>query len=57
VQTTLDTTREANNNRYNIDRPRIVAAIEGCNAALTCLEDLAASADGGNSSTNGSAFI
>jgi hypothetical protein len=42
----LTTTRTANNGRYNVDRPRIVAAIEGCNSALTCLEDLDASASG-----------
>jgi hypothetical protein len=38
-------TRTSNNDRYNIDRPRIVAAIEGCNSALTCLEDLDAGSD------------
>jgi len=41
----LTTTRTSNNNRYNVDRPRIVAAIEGCNSALTCLEDLEAASE------------
>jgi hypothetical protein len=51
----MTVTRTSNNNRYNVDRPRIVAAIEGCNAALTCLEDLEAAEE--SNSTNSTALI
>lgn len=42
----LDARRKMENDAYNDERPRIVAAVEGCNAALACLEKLVSSEAG-----------
>lgn len=44
----LTTARNANHAAYNDQRPRIVAAIDGCNEALACLDRVNANPGGGD---------
>jgi len=49
----LTTARNANHAAYNDQRPRIVAAIDGCNEALACLDRVDATPAGEGDSTTG----